>query len=89
MTTKDQERQAIEEIRKIVEGLGENSYVGFAMEGLDKEIKRAEATTKVATTIINNENVQLNAMKHMDEYGYNTGNKERKVPAMLVVKENA
>lgn len=58
-------------------------------EGLDKEIKRAEATTKVATTIINNANVQLNAMKHMDEYGYNTGNKERKVPAMLVVKENA
>lgn len=34
MTTKDQERQAIEEIRKIVEGLGENSYVGFAMEGV-------------------------------------------------------
>lgn len=32
MTTKDQERQAIEKIRKIVEGLGENSYVGFAME---------------------------------------------------------
>lgn len=27
MTTKDQERQAIEKIRKIVEGLGENSYV--------------------------------------------------------------
>ena len=58
-------------------------------EGLDKEIKRAEATTKVATTIINNANVQLNVMKHMDEYGYNTGSKERKVPAMLVVKENA
>ena len=34
MTTKDQERQAIEKIRKIVEGLGENSYVGFAMEGV-------------------------------------------------------
>jgi hypothetical protein len=34
MTTKEQERQAIEKIRKIVEGLGENSYVGFAMEGL-------------------------------------------------------
>ena len=28
------ERQAIEKIRKIVEGLGENSYVGFAMEGV-------------------------------------------------------
>ena len=26
-------------------------------EGLDKEIKRAEATTKVATTIINNATV--------------------------------
>ena len=34
MTTKDQERQAIEKIRKIVEGLGENSYVGFAMDGV-------------------------------------------------------
>ena len=34
MTTKNQERQAIEKIRKIVEGLGENSYVGFAMEGV-------------------------------------------------------
>jgi len=34
MTTKDQERQEIEKIRKIVEGLGENSYVGFAMEGV-------------------------------------------------------
>lgn len=34
MTTKDQERQAIEKIRKIVEGLGESSYVGFAMEGV-------------------------------------------------------
>lgn len=34
MKTKDQERQAIEKIRKIVEGLGENSYVGFAMEGV-------------------------------------------------------
>ena len=29
MTTKEQERQAIEKIRKIVEELGENSYVGF------------------------------------------------------------
>lgn len=34
MTTKEQERQAIEKIRKIVEELGENSYVGFAMEGV-------------------------------------------------------
>ncbi len=34
IATKDQERKAIEEIRKIVENLGENSYVGAAMEGV-------------------------------------------------------
>lgn len=34
MTTKEQERRAIAKIRKIVEGLGENSYVGTAMEGV-------------------------------------------------------
>lgn len=34
MTTKEQERAAIEKIRKIVEELGENSYVGFAMDGV-------------------------------------------------------
>lgn len=34
MTTKEQERQAIAKIRRIVEGLGVNSYIGFAMEGV-------------------------------------------------------
>lgn len=33
MTTKDQERKALEKIRKIVEELGENSYIGTAFEG--------------------------------------------------------
>lgn len=33
MTTKDQERKALEQIRKIVEGLGEDSYIGTAFEG--------------------------------------------------------
>lgn len=33
MTTKEQERKALEQIRKIVAGLGENSYVGTAFEG--------------------------------------------------------
>lgn len=32
--TKEQERQAITKIRRIVEGLGENSYIGFAMDGV-------------------------------------------------------
>lgn len=33
MTTKEQERKALAKIRKIVEELGENSYVGTAFEG--------------------------------------------------------
>ena len=33
MTTKETERKALEQIRKIVEGLGENSYIGTAFEG--------------------------------------------------------
>lgn len=34
ISTKIQEKKAIKEIRKIVESLGENSYVGTAMEGV-------------------------------------------------------
>lgn len=33
MTTKEQERQALQKIRKIVDGLGEDSYIGTAFEG--------------------------------------------------------
>lgn len=33
MATKAQERKALEQIRKIVEGLGEDSYIGHAFEG--------------------------------------------------------
>lgn len=33
MATKEQERKAVEQIRKIVAGLGEDSYVGTALEG--------------------------------------------------------
>lgn len=34
IATKDQERKALEEIRKIVDNLGEYSYVGAAMDGV-------------------------------------------------------
>lgn len=34
MTTKEQERKAMEKIRGIVNGLGEYSYIGSAMEGV-------------------------------------------------------
>lgn len=44
-------------------------------EELEKEIKRSEAVTKVASTIINNAEVQLKALKYADEYGYNNSGK--------------
>lgn len=49
-------------------------------EELDLEIKRSEAVTKIAGTIINNANIQLQALKHADEYGYKG---ERTMPALL------
>lgn len=47
---------------------------------LEREIQRSEAITKVAGVIINNANVQLQAIKHMDEYGYKG---EHAMPALL------
>lgn len=44
-------------------------------EELEKEIKRSEAVTKVASTIINNAEVQLKALHYADEYGYNNSGK--------------
>ena len=44
-------------------------------EELEKEIKRSEAVTKVANTIINNAEVQLKALQYADEYGYNSSGK--------------
>ncbi len=39
MVTKDQERKALEQIREIVEGLGEDSYIGMAMTGVLEDAK--------------------------------------------------
>lgn len=55
-------------------------------EGLEKEIRRSEATTKIAGTIIQNASLKLDAMKHMDEYASIYGT-SRKDPAMLGVNE--
>lgn len=48
---------------------------------LDKEIRRADAVTKIAGTIISNANTQLRAVEHMDEYGYQG---ERAMPELLI-----
>lgn len=52
-------------------------------EELEKEIKRSEAVTKVAGTIINNASLQLQAIKHADEYG---GRKT--LPSLLTGEKN-
>ena len=75
MTTKEQERQAIEEIRKIVEGLGENSYVGFAMEGV---LELAEDNIREDTAYSMKKNAEI-AWERADkaEKASNTGGNER------------
>lgn len=37
--------------------------------GLEKEIKRGDAVTKLAKTIVDNGALALQAKKHLDEYG--------------------
>lgn len=65
-----------------MERLGEED---LSPEDLDKEIKRAKAITGVATQIINNGNLALNAQKYFEEYGY--GQRDREIPEMLRLKE--
>ena len=48
---------------------------------LDRELKRAEGMTKIATQIIQNGELTYKTMVHMDEYGYNNG--RHNVPVML------
>lgn len=49
-------------------------------EELEKEIKRADAVTKVAKTIIDNTNLALNIKKHLDEYGQGAN---YKIPGLI------
>lgn len=49
-----------------IERLNDDS---LSEEELDREIKRADAVTKVAKTIVDNTNLALNIKKHLDEYG--------------------
>lgn len=49
-------------------------------EELEKEIKRADAVTKVAKTIVDNTNLALNIKKHLDEYGQGAN---YKIPGLI------
>lgn len=50
-------------------------------EDLQEEISRADSIGRVASKILNNAELQLEAKKHMDEYGYTE--RERDMPALL------
>lgn len=52
-------------------------------ENLEAEIRRSEAMVKIGEQIIKNGELQLKAMQHMDEYGYD---REKTVPEMLEVR---
>lgn len=52
---------------------------GISEEELQKEILRSEAVTRVAQTVIQNGELTLKAMKHVEEYG----RQGEKLPPML------
>ena len=51
--------------------------------GRQAEIRRSEAMAKVGEQIIKTGELQLKAMQHMDEYGYD---RKKTVPEMLEVR---
>lgn len=81
MTTKEQERKALEQIKKIVDGLGEGSYIGMAFEGCFEVAReniendfgcsmkqRAEsAEKKVVTLELDNRDLRLAIKKAKEE----------------------
>ena len=55
-------------------------------ETLEKELKRADGRTRIATQIIQNGELAFKTMVHMDEYGYGVDKSKRTVPPMLEIK---
>lgn len=56
-------------------------------EQLERELKRADGMTKLASQIIQNGELAYKTMVHMDEYGYGLDKSARSVPPMLDIKE--
>lgn len=93
MTTKEQERKALEQIRKIVAGLGEDSYIGMAFEGcfevaeqnIDNDWgcsmkQRAEvAEKKVATLELDNRDLRLAIKKAKEDASHTQTELEEKI----------
>ena len=78
MTTKDQERKALEQIKKIVESLGENSYIGTAFEGC---FEMAEDNIKYDTAF-SMKNERDNAEFAEDQLRSKIKDQEKKIEAL-------
>jgi len=63
-----------------LERLNDDELTG---EEIEKELKRAEGMTKIATQIVQNAELAYKTMVHMDEYGYNT---DKNVPVRLEMR---
>lgn len=60
-----------------IERLNDDDLTG---DQLDRELRKADGIVKISEKIIENGELALKAMKHMDEFGYSN---RRCVPAML------
>jgi len=52
-------------------------------EEMEAELRRADAVTSVAETVIHNGELSLKAMKHAEEYNIGVDRSARKLPPML------
>ena len=52
-------------------------------EEMEAELRRADAVTSVAETVIHNGELSLKAMKHAEEYNIGSVQERRRLPAML------
>jgi len=55
-------------------------------EGLNKELKKCDATVKIADKIIQNGELSLKAMQHMDAYGLTK--EDVSLPPMLTAEKS-
>lgn len=62
-----------------LEKLDDDDLTGEELEG---EIKRSEAITKLSTQILQIGNLELQVIKHMDEYGYE---RQKAIPELFEV----
>lgn len=57
----------------------------LSAEQLETELRRADAVTSVAETVIHNGELSLKALKHAEEYNLDVDRSNRKLPPMLTM----